>query len=64
MSGDALGRRLASVRPGLPVLYMSGYPGLEVVERGLISEEVPFIEKPFNAESLARAVRRLLDQVD
>ena len=64
MSGDALGRRLASIRPELPVLYMSGYPGLEVVKRGMISEEVPFIEKPFNAEHLARTVRRLLDRVD
>jgi PAS domain S-box-containing protein len=64
MSGDALGRRLASIRPELPVLYMSGYPGLEVVKRGMISKEVPFIEKPFNAEHLARTVRRLLDQVD
>ncbi|HET6837115.1 MAG TPA: response regulator [Gemmatimonadales bacterium] len=64
MSGDALGRRLASIRPGLPVLYMSGYPGLEIVQRGMISKEVPFIEKPFNAENLARAVRRLLDRVD
>jgi DNA-binding NtrC family response regulator len=64
MSGDALGRRLASVRPELPVLYMSGYPGSEMVKRGVISREVPFIEKPFNAEHLARVVRRLLDRVD
>jgi len=64
MSGDALGRRLAALRPRLPILYMSGYPGLEVVERGLISREVPFIEKPFSAENLALAIRRLLDQTD
>lgn len=64
MSGDALGRRLASIRPELPILYMSGYPGLEVVERGMIAREVPFIEKPFNAENLALAVRRLLDGID
>jgi two-component system, cell cycle sensor histidine kinase and response regulator CckA len=64
MSGDSLGRRLASIRPELPVLYMSGYPGLEVVERGMIARDVPFIEKPFNAENLALAVRRLLDRVD
>ena len=63
MSGDALGRRLASIRPELPVLYMSGYPGMEIVQRGMISKEAPFIEKPFNAENLARAVRRLLDRV-
>jgi DNA-binding NtrC family response regulator len=64
MSGDALGRRIASMCPGLPVLYMSGYPGLEVVERGMISREVPFIEKPFNAENLTLAIHRLLNQSD
>ncbi|HEX6434480.1 MAG TPA: response regulator [Gemmatimonadales bacterium] len=64
MSGDALGRRLASIRPELPILYMSGYPGLEIVQRGMISKDAPFIEKPFNAENLARAVRGLLDRVD
>jgi two-component system cell cycle sensor histidine kinase/response regulator CckA len=64
MSGDTLGRHLASIRPELPVLYMSGYPGLEVVERGMIAREVPFIEKPFTPEYLASTVRRLLDQTD
>jgi two-component system cell cycle sensor histidine kinase/response regulator CckA len=64
MSGHELGRQLAATRPQLPVLYMSGYPGLDVVERGLVAREAPFIEKPFTPESLALAVRRLLDQND
>jgi two-component system, cell cycle sensor histidine kinase and response regulator CckA len=62
MSGAELGRRLSELRPSLPVLFMSGYPGLEVVERGLIARDAPFIEKPFTPESLALAVRRLLDR--
>lgn len=62
MSGHELGRRIASIRPELPVLYMSGYPGLEVVERGLIAEDAPFIEKPFTAAALASSVRGLLNQ--
>ena len=60
MSGHELGRRLEGIRPEVPVLYMSGYPGLEVVERGLIAHDAPFIEKPFTADSLARSVRDLL----
>jgi hypothetical protein len=36
------------------------YPGLEVVERGLIARDAPLIEKPFTAEDLAHSVRRLL----
>jgi two-component system, cell cycle sensor histidine kinase and response regulator CckA len=62
MSGHELGRRIASIRPGLPILYMSGYPGLEVVERGLIAPDAPFIEKPFTAAGLASSVRGLLNQ--
>jgi PAS domain S-box-containing protein len=61
MSGHEIGRRIAAIRPQLPILYMSGYPGLEVVERGLIAQDAPFIEKPFTAESLASSVRSLLN---
>ena len=60
MSGHELGRRVGAIRPDTPILYMSGYPGLEVVERGLISPDAPFIEKPFTAEELAKSVRRVL----
>jgi CheY-like chemotaxis protein len=60
MSGHELGRRIEAVCPDVRVLYMSGYPGLEVVERGLIAQDAPFIEKPFSAEGLAQSVRGLL----
>jgi PAS domain S-box-containing protein len=60
MSGHELGRRMEVIRPDVPVLYMSGYPGLDVVERGLIAQDAPFIEKPFTAASLAQSVRGLL----
>jgi PAS domain S-box-containing protein len=62
MSGHELGRRIASARPHTPILYMSGYPGLEVVERGLIAHDAPFIEKPFTADGLASSVRGLLNR--
>jgi PAS domain S-box-containing protein len=62
MTGHELGRCLEAVRPELPILYMSGYPGLEVVERGLVAKDAPFIEKPFTPESLALAVRSLLER--
>jgi two-component system, cell cycle sensor histidine kinase and response regulator CckA len=62
MSGHELGRRVAALRPDIPILYMSGYPGPEVVERGLISHDAPFIEKPFTAAGLASSVRGLLTQ--
>jgi PAS domain S-box-containing protein len=60
MSGHELGRRLVVIRPEVPILYMSGYPGLDVAERGLIAHDAPFIEKPFTAAGLAQSVRGLL----
>ena len=62
MSGHELARRLAGARPEIPILYMSGYPGPEVVDRGLIAHDAPFLEKPFTVEGLAMSVRGLLNQ--
>ncbi|HEU5042319.1 MAG TPA: PAS domain S-box protein [Gemmatimonadales bacterium] len=61
LSGRALGEIIAARWPGLPVLYMSGYPGKEVVDRGLVNPDAPFIAKPFTPEALARRVREVLD---
>ncbi len=53
LSGPALAERLESLRPGLPVLFISGHARLEVPGRCLA--------KPFAAEELTSAVRELLD---
>jgi two-component system, cell cycle sensor histidine kinase and response regulator CckA len=61
MNGRELGSRLATLRPDLPILYMSGYTGDDVIQRGLLEPGVPFQPKPFTAEGLARKVREMLD---
>jgi two-component system, cell cycle sensor histidine kinase and response regulator CckA len=61
LGGRELGLRLAERRPGLPVLYMSGYPLDEVVRRGLLQENQPFLQKPFAPGALIESVRALLD---
>jgi PAS domain S-box-containing protein len=59
MNGRDLAKRLLSLRPQMPVLYMSGYlePAIlkEVMDGGL-----PFLPKPFPSEELARKVREVL----
>ena len=61
MGGRELSQRLTRVAPALPVLFMSGYTGEDVVRRGLLDAGAPFEQKPFSPESLARKVREMLD---
>jgi two-component system, cell cycle sensor histidine kinase and response regulator CckA len=61
MGGRELCDRIRSARPALPVLFMSGYTGTDVVRRGLRDTGVPFLQKPFSPDSLTRKVREVLD---
>jgi PAS domain S-box-containing protein len=61
MGGRELGRRLKVMRPSLPVLFMSGYTGEDVIQRGLMDADAPFQQKPFAPDGLARKVRQMLD---
>jgi FixJ family two-component response regulator len=47
--------------PEVPVLFTSGYTGLEVVRRGLLDEGREFLQKPLASEALARKVRDMVD---
>jgi len=62
LGGRELAARLGAVRPGVSVLFTSGYTGHDVVERGLIERDWPFLAKPVAPDVLARKVRELLDQ--
>ena len=61
LSGRQLAARLSELRRGMPILFISGYTGHDVVERGLIEREWPFLPKPVGPDALARKVRELLD---
>jgi PAS domain S-box-containing protein len=61
MSGRELAERLLSIRPTLPVLFMSGYTDDAIVRHGLLDEKLNFIQKPFDSASVARKVREVLD---
>ncbi len=64
MSGSELARRLAAQRPGVPLLYMSGYTDDEIIRRGVLDPGMAFLEKPFTSGSLVRKVREILDAVE
>jgi PAS domain S-box-containing protein len=60
MGGQVVAERLAAARPGMRVLYVSGYPGDRVVREGRLASEANFLAKPFTPETLAKAVHRVL----
>jgi two-component system, cell cycle sensor histidine kinase and response regulator CckA len=61
MAATELERRVGETRPDLPVLYMSAYSRDEVLERGLIPADRPFVQKPFTAVDLTGAVWREME---
>jgi CheY-like chemotaxis protein len=61
MSGRELAERLAPQRPGMKVLYTSGYTDDTMVRQGVLNAGVAFLQKPFVPDSLARKVREVLD---
>ena len=63
MSGRELAERLQQVRPGLLVLYMSGYTDDSMVRHGVLEAGMEFIAKPFSGAALRRKVRDVLDEV-
>lgn len=60
MSGIVLAGRLRQVRPGLPVLYVSGYSS-EWADAGHTLQEDELLQKPWTAEELYRRVRSRLE---
>jgi len=61
MGGGELATRLREKRPGLRVIFMSGYTDDAVVRHGVFESRVAFLQKPFRLEDLARKVREVLD---
>ncbi len=60
-TGQALAERLAAERPGMRVLFMSGYTAAAIVRHGVLEKGLAFLPKPFTRATLLRRVRALLD---
>lgn len=60
-SGAELTKRLVAERPGLKVLYMSGYTDDAISHHGVLDPGIAFLNKPFTSESLRRKIREVLD---
>lgn len=64
LSGPEVVERVATMRPGMKIIYISGYPGKAAIPNLLRPTGAPFLEKPFTPDALVRKVREVLDGRD
>ena len=61
MDGRALAERLVANRPTMRVLYVSGYSNEIISSRGVLTEGIHLLRKPFMPHDLLEKVRSVLD---
>ena len=61
MNGRALANQAAAVRPGLPVLFTTGYARNAIIHDGRLDADVQFLPKPYTQVELAQKLRAVID---
>ncbi len=64
MGGRQVAERLAAMKPGIKVLYCSGYTDDTVIRHGILEKGTAFVQKPYSPVLLAQKVRDVLDGTD
>jgi two-component system cell cycle sensor histidine kinase/response regulator CckA len=62
MGGRVLADQISKQRPGIRVLYVSGYTDDAIVRHGVLEPGVNYLEKPFTPDTLAKKVRGVLER--
>jgi len=60
MNGRELAAQIVALRPGIQVLYVSGYPAEVVAARGVLEAGMHFLQKPYSLNILATAIHGAL----
>jgi two-component system, cell cycle sensor histidine kinase and response regulator CckA len=60
MGGLELAERISDLRPGIKILFMSGFPDREFPHRDRSGPSLNFLQKPFSPQLLRRKVREVL----
>jgi PAS domain S-box-containing protein len=60
MSGHELAKHVAALRPGIKILFLSGYTEDAIIHEGVLDPGTAFLQKPFTLQALARKVRDVL----
>ena len=61
MNGRQLYDHIATLRPGIKVLFMSGYTEDVIGHHGVLEANVQFISKPFSEKGLSQKIRKVLN---
>ena len=61
-SGPELTRQLLELRPGLKVVFMSGYTEGAISHHGVLDPGIALLHKPFSSETLGLKLREVLDR--
>jgi two-component system cell cycle sensor histidine kinase/response regulator CckA len=61
MNGQELARHLLLARPGVRVIFMSGYSTEAVASNGVLTPDAKFLQKPFSVEELTSRLHEALD---
>ena len=59
-TGGEVAARICASRPGMKVLFVSGYPEDTIGKKRLLDEGAPFLGKPFTPNELLKKVRGIL----
>jgi len=62
MNGRDLAVQLLSICPGIKTMFMSGYTANVIIQRGVLDENLDFIQKPFSMRDLAVKIRGALSE--
>ncbi len=61
MSGPMIADEIAALKPGIKVLFMSGFDGTQVVQRYVVEKGYSLLVKPFTMDQLEKKVRAVLN---
>ena len=61
MNGRELAEKITRLRPGIKVLYMTGYTEDQMLRAGISADEVALVRKPFSITDLEQRVKELLE---
>ena len=61
MNGRVLAEKLKEKRPGMKVLFTSGYTESVIAHHGILEKGIRFIAKPYSIQTLSKKIREVLE---